>query len=104
MNQNAEIKTRPGALLYVTVAAVLCVLTAMELTVVYVHAMKPVMVPALLVLAAAKFALVALFYMHLRYDSRILSAVFGFGLLIAAMLLVSLLMLFTYLLHHMATS
>jgi cytochrome c oxidase subunit 4 len=83
------------------VAAFLCVLTAMEITVFYVPALKSVIVPVLLVLAAAKFALIAMFFMHLKYDSWALSAYFLFPLFIAFLLLSALLMLFAYLAHHM---
>jgi cytochrome c oxidase subunit 4 len=90
----------PGAGIYVIVAAFLCVLTAMEITVFYVPALKTVVVPVLLVLAAAKFALIALFFMHLKYDSWILSALFMFGMLVAFVLLFALMLLFAYLAHH----
>jgi cytochrome c oxidase subunit IV len=91
----------PGATTYVIIAAFLVVLTAMEVTVFYVHALRPVLVPVLLVLAAAKFALVAMFYMHLKYDGWLLTGVFVFPLIIAALLLISLILLFAYLSHHM---
>jgi cytochrome c oxidase subunit 4 len=91
----------PGAGIYVIVAAFLCVLTAMEITVFYVPALKTVIVPVLLVLAAAKFALIAMFFMHLKYDSWMLSSFFLFPLLMAFILLSALLMLFAYLSHHM---
>ncbi|MHB8381267.1 MAG: cytochrome C oxidase subunit IV family protein [Candidatus Binataceae bacterium] len=90
----------PGAGIYVIVAAFLAVLTAMEITVFYVPALKTVVVPVLLVLAAAKFALIAMFFMHLKYDSWVLSAFFLFGLAIAFVLLFALMLLFTYLSHH----
>ncbi|HVA82093.1 MAG TPA: cytochrome C oxidase subunit IV family protein [Candidatus Binataceae bacterium] len=90
----------PGAGIYVIVAAFLCVLTAMEITVFYVPALKTVIVPVLLVLAAAKFALIAMFFMHLKYDSWALSVFFLFPLLMAFVLLFALLMLFAYLAHH----
>ena len=48
----------------------------MEITVFYVHALRPVMVPVLMVLAAAKFALIAMFFMHLKYDGWLLTGVF----------------------------
>jgi len=92
----------PGASTYLIVAAFLVVLTAMEVTVFYVHALRPVLVPLLLILSAAKFALVAMFYMHLKYDAWLLSGVFIFPLAIATFLLVSLVLLFGYLLHHLA--
>jgi cytochrome c oxidase subunit IV len=92
----------PRAATYLIIAAFLVILTAMEVTVFYVHALRPVLVPVLLVLAAAKFALVAMFYMHLKYDDWLLTGVFVFPLIIATILLISLILLFTYLSHHMS--
>jgi len=90
----------PGVAFYLIVFSFLMLLTAMELTVFYVEALKPVLVPLLLVLAAAKFALVAMFYMHLHYDKWALSVVFFFPFVIATVVLISLLLLFLYLQHH----
>ena len=92
----------PGAATYLIIAAFLVVLTAMEVTVFYLYALHPVLVPLLIVLAAAKFALVAMFYMHLKYDRWLLTGVFIFPLIIATLLLVSLILLFAYLSNHMA--
>lgn len=100
-NHEAQVH-HPGASTYVLIAAFLFVLTAMEITVFYVHALRPVLVPLLLVLAAAKFALVVMFYMHLKYDAWLLTGVFVFPLIIATVLLVSLILLFAYLSHHVA--
>ena len=58
---------------YLIVGGFLIVLTAMEITVAYVHALRPVMVPILVVLAIAKFALIAMFFMHLRYEKWIVN-------------------------------
>jgi cytochrome c oxidase subunit IV len=102
MSEQGESRAHPGPVLYVVVAAFLALMTAMELTVFYLHALKPVLVPVLLILSAAKFSLVAMFYMHLRYDSRILAGIFAFPLVIALTLVVALLMLFTYLSYHLA--
>lgn len=90
----AGAQEHPGAATYVIVAAFLTVLTAMEVTVFYVRAMKPVLLPVLLVLSAAKFALVVMFYMHLKFDRRAYSIVFLALLFFAAVLLGSLLLLF----------
>ncbi|HTR60734.1 MAG TPA: cytochrome C oxidase subunit IV family protein [Candidatus Binataceae bacterium] len=92
----------PGVGIYLIVALFLCALTAMEITVFYVPALKAVIVPVLLALAAAKFALIAMFFMHLKYDSWTLSGIFIFPLIIATVMLVAMLMLFAYLSHHMA--
>ncbi len=86
---NSQAQTAQGAheqsrtLAYVVVAGFLAVLTAMEVWVSYIHALRPILVPLLLVLSGAKFALVAMFYMHLHYDSWTLSAIFLPALLIA---------------------
>jgi cytochrome c oxidase subunit 4 len=68
---------------YVKVAAILTVVTALEFACIYIRALTPILVPLLIVLSAGKFALVALFFMHLRYDSRALSALFVAPLLLA---------------------
>ena len=99
---HSEQVRHPGAATYVIIAAFLVVLTAMEITVFYIHALRPVLVPVLIVLGAAKFALVAMFYMHLKYDGWLLTGVFVFPLMIATVLLVSLILLFSYLSGHMA--
>ncbi len=91
---------QPGTTTYLIIAAFLLVLTAMEVTVFYVHALRPVLVPVLVVLSGAKFALVAMFYMHLKYDGWLLSGVFAFPLIMATVLLLSLIGLFGYLAHH----
>jgi cytochrome c oxidase subunit IV len=92
----------PGAATYLIIAAFLLVLTAMEITVFYVRPLRPVLVPVLLVLSAAKFALVVMFYMHLKYDGWLLTWVFVFPLMAATVVIGALIMLFAYLSHHMA--
>ncbi len=78
---------------YVKVALILSVVTALEVGVIYVRALAPIIVPLLLGMAAAKFMLVAMFFMHLRYDARALTTVFVGPLLIALALGVSLMTL-----------
>src|SRR5437879_8751334 len=87
-------RAHPGTATYLIVAAFLTVLTAMEVTVFYVQALKPVLLPVLLSLSAAKFALVAMFYMHLKFDRWAYSAVFLFQLFFAAVVITSLSLLF----------
>jgi cytochrome c oxidase subunit 4 len=78
---------------YVKVAIILAVVTALEVGVVYVRALAPIIVPLLLGMAAAKFALVAMFFMHLRYDHKMLTTVFVGPLLLATALGVALMTL-----------
>lgn len=79
---------------YVAVAAVLAVLTAIEVMVFYVEALGAVLLPILLVLMATKFALVAMFFMHLKFDSPILTGVFLWGLTVAVLIILALLAIF----------
>ena len=72
----------------------LVLLTVMEVAVFYIPALAGVLVPVLLLLAVAKFALVAMFYMHLRFDHRWFSYMFVGPLIIAVIVVVSLLWLF----------
>src|SRR2546426_10541510 len=61
---------------YVRVAVILAVLTALEVTVYYISGLKTVLVPILVVLAVTKFSMVALWFMHLRFDSRMFRRLF----------------------------
>ena len=84
----------PGAKEYLGIAVILTVITAVEVAVFYIPAMKPMLVPTLLVLSALKFALVAMFYMHLKFDHRLFSWLFVVPMVIAALVIVALLKLF----------
>ena len=84
----------PNAWKYVQIATVLAVLTALEITVYYMEAIREYLVPILLALSAVKFSLVVLFYMHLKFDSRIFSALFTLGLMIAGSIILALIILF----------
>ena len=68
---------------YVVVAVILTLVTAMEFSAIYIRELTPILVPLLVVMSAAKFALVVLFFMHLRYDARPLSLIFAGSLAIA---------------------
>lgn len=83
-----------GPRTYLVVAAFLVAITVMEVWVFYIPALARVLVPILLILSACKFALVAMFYMHLRFDHAWFSYVFVAPLIIATGLAVSLLWLF----------
>ena len=78
---------------YVRVALVLTVVTALEVGVIYVRRLAPIVVPLLLAMSMAKFALVVLFFMHLRYDSRALAVLFCGPLALATGLVLALMTL-----------
>jgi cytochrome c oxidase subunit IV len=74
----------PG--MYVLVAIVLAVLTAMEVSLNYIEWEQAVEVPLLLVLMTIKFALVGLFFMHLKFDSPVFLRLFLVGLFLAILI------------------
>ena len=96
--------SHPGPAMYFKIGLVLFLLTALEVGAyelahrggTFEIILKPVLVPVLLVLSAAKFALVAMYYMHLKQDSKLFSGLFVFPLIIAAVVIVSLIVLFAY--------
>src|SRR4026208_1782227 len=88
----------PGT--YAKIGLFLFVLTALEVGLYEItygehagafgHAIMPFFIPLLLGLSAIKFALVAMFYMHLKQDHRLVSRVFVFPPLIPTVLILSL--------------
>ena len=68
---------------YLIVAGILTVVTALEYGVIQVRRLAPVLVPLLITLSAGKFALVVLFFMHLRYEARAVALIFVGSLTIA---------------------
>lgn len=93
--QSADVgeTTHASVAFYWMIGAVLTVLTAVEVAVFYIPALHPVLVPALLSLSGAKFLLVVLFFMHLRFDSRVFSTVFMAGMVLAMFMTVALVIL-----------
>ena len=81
---------------YWKVGLILTVITGLEVYAYYVPSLvaSKAFVPLMLVMSGAKFAIVVLFYMHLRYDHRLFRAFFTGPLTIAIATLISLLFLF----------
>jgi cytochrome c oxidase subunit IV len=73
----------PDELAYIKVALVLAVVTAIEVAIYYVPALEGALVPILLLLSLIKFVLVVLWFMHLRFDSRIFRRLFVTGMILA---------------------
>jgi len=92
----------PTPALYVKIGVVLFFLTFFEVAAYEVghrpaaplHSLvEPMVVPILLILSAAKFALVAMFYMHLKQDSKLFSNLFVWPIVLAAAMISGLLVL-----------
>ena len=72
----------------------LAAITTIEVAVFYVNWLGYGIIPVLTILSVAKFALVAMFFMHLRYDARLFSWLFVGGLALALTVVFALLVLF----------
>ena len=86
----------PTPLTYFKVAMTLSVITAIEVAIFYVEDLGAWIIPILVVLSAAKFAMVAMFYMHLRYDAKLFSGFFVGGLVLALAVVMAVLVLFKF--------
>ena len=85
----------PGAGEYVRIAAILAIITAVEVAIYYIEALDPkALTVMLLVLSACKFTLVALFFMHLKFDNRIFSTFFTGGLVMTVLAFIAVLAMF----------
>lgn len=78
---------------YLKVAAILCVVTALEFAVIYIRQLTPILTPLLLVMSVGKFVLVVMYFMHLRYDPKPVTLLFVAPLLLAAGLAIALMTL-----------
>ena len=92
-------KEHPTWKQYKWVALILTAITVVEVWVYYIPAFTrtKLFVPSLLIMSAVKFAIVVLFYMHLKYDARLFRALFTGPLIIAVVTLISLMFLFGHL-------
>ena len=81
---------------YWKVALILLIITIAEVWAYYIPSFvaSRAFVPTLLIMSAAKFVIVVMFYMHLKYDHRLFRVLFTGPLLIAALTLLALLFLF----------
>ena len=86
----------PSGATYLKVAVILTLITIVEVWAYYVPALvaSPFFNPSLIIMSAVKFAIVVMFYMHLKYDHRLFRVLFTGPLLIAMGTVVALLFLF----------
>ena len=90
-----EVHEHPTWKQYKWVALILTLITVAEVWVYYTpFQFSPLFVPTLLIMSAVKFAIVVLFYMHLRYDHKLFKALFTGPLIIAVCTLIALMFLF----------
>ncbi len=76
----------PGPAEYVRVAVILAIITAIEVAAYYVTSLpRSVFAVLLLVMMVVKFSMVVLWFMHLRFDSRLLRRLFVTGIILAVL-------------------
>ncbi|MCH8186381.1 MAG: cytochrome C oxidase subunit IV family protein [Chloroflexi bacterium] len=93
----AEVHTgHPTPKTYFIVAMILSAITAVEVAIFYATWLGYGIIPVLAVLSTVKFAMVAMFYMHLRYDNRLFSSLFVGGLALAFSVVFALIGLFRF--------
>ena len=81
---------------YVKIAVILAMITAAEVAVYYISSLKAIIVPVLLSMAFVKFVLVALWFMHLKFDSKTFRRFFVLGIVLALAVFGIVLWTFTY--------
>ena len=77
---------------YVRIAIILGVLTALEVST-YFFEFGPIGIPLLVVLMAIKFVIVASWFMHLKFDTKVFSRLMYTGLALALVLYAATLLL-----------
>lgn len=86
----------PGWSTYWKVAVILTIITAVEVSAYYIPAWETswVYIPSMLIMSAVKFFIVAMYYMHLKYDHKVFRTLFSGPLLLAGLTLLGLMFLF----------
>lgn len=92
--QHEEHGSHASPAFYWIIGGILTVITAVEVAVFYIPPLEPVLVPTLLLLSGAKFILVVMFFMHLKFDSKIFTGLFLSGMVLATFMMVALVVLF----------
>jgi cytochrome c oxidase subunit 4 len=94
-HDDAHAHAHPDWSTYKWVALILTVITVVEVWIFYTpFAENRLFVPSLLLMSAAKFLIVVMFYMHLKYDAKLFRALFTGPLIIGVIVIISLLFLF----------
>ncbi len=68
---------------YIKIAMLLAFITGAEVVMSYVPSLGGLLVPGLLILSIIKFAIVVMWFMHLRFDNKLFRRVFVTGLALA---------------------
>jgi cytochrome c oxidase subunit IV len=79
---------------YIYITIFLGVITVAELALSYSDLAHGVLIPLLIILSAVKFGTVVALFMHLRFEARLFTQMFVFGLILGSAILVALISIF----------
>lgn len=82
----AQSHAHPTTRTFLNIGAILFVITAIEFGIVYIEGIRTTIIVTLFLLSALKFWLVAGYFMHLKWESKLLSWVFAVGILLALLI------------------
>lgn len=80
---DAGTQHHPTEKTYIQIAAILAIITAVEVAIYYIPALEGILVPALIALSVAKFLMVIGYFMHLKDDHRMLGGIFIAALIVS---------------------
>ena len=81
-DHEAHAHEHPSDKKYIVIALILAAFTALEVLTYFVD-FKAAAVPTLIALMVIKFAMVVLYFMHLRFDSPVFMRLFATGIILA---------------------
>ena len=93
-NSGSHDHNHPEPITYFKVAMALVALTALEVVVFYFEWLGYAIIPVMAILSVGKFAIVVMYYMHLKFDEKLLTYVFMAGLILAVVVIMWLMALF----------
>lgn len=100
MSVTSDEHAHPQPRTYFKIAVILTAITAIEVAIYYIPALRGILVPTLLIFSAIKFAIVVGYYMHLKFDAVIYSRLFLGPLTIAGLMVIVLMLLFGHFIDH----
>ena len=80
--EEEELHDHPTPRKYVWIAIILAIITAAEVAIYYVPALEDFLVPILIAIALVKFIMVAAYFMHLKFDSKLFRRFFVTGIVL----------------------
>lgn len=80
----------PSLNAYVRIAIVLAIITAIEVAIYYIPAFESILVPTLVALSAIKFVMVVGYFMHLKFDDKLLTFMFSAALIASLVVFIGL--------------